>query len=133
MPNETAVITSNDKAYLLPRNPALVFVCWTWSRFRAEAFSSRVYEPEIIVRLSAVDDKTLAAEATAQWNAGKLYMKPPAEGRTYTVSVYACKKEGSQEKLLESNPAATPVSAPGQVLSAGYSSSEFFRKDAAPI
>ena len=129
MANETAFTPSNDKTYLLPKNPAAVFVCWTWSRSREEAFKAREYEPGIIVRLSAVDDKVLTAEVSAQWNAGKLYMKPPVEGRTYTVAVYAQKKDGSQEKMLESNAAATPVSVPRQTLSSGYSSSEFFRKD----
>lgn len=129
MADETALTPSNDKVYLLPKNPAAAFVCWTWSRSSAEAFESLVYEPEIIIRLSAADDKTLTAEASARWNAGKLYIKPPAEGRTYTAAVYARKKDGSQEKLLESNAAATPVSAPRQALSSGYSSSEFFRKD----
>lgn len=128
MANETAFPASNDKVYLLPRNPSSVFVCWTWSRSRAAAFEAMAYEPEIIVRLSAVDDMALTAEVSARWNAGKLYMKPPAEGRTYTAAVYAGKKDGSREKLMESNAAATPVSAPRQALSAGYSSSEFFRR-----
>ena len=94
-----------------------------------ETFEARTYEPEIIVKISAVDDKALTSEVSAQWNAGKLYMKPPVEGRTYTAAVYVRKKDGTQEKILESNVAATPISAPRQILSAGYSSSEFFRKD----
>ena len=133
MTNETAFIPSNDKAYLLPKNPSAFFICWTWSRARAEAFTAQEYEPEILVRLSAIDDKALLAESAADWRAGKIYMKPPAEGRTYTAAVYARKKDGSQEKLLESNAAAAPVSAPRQALSAGYSSAEFFRKDATLI
>ncbi len=133
MTNETAFIPSNDKAYLLPKNPAEVFICWTWSSARAEAFTAQLFEPQILVRLTAVDDKALLSEAAADWRAGKLYMKPPAEGRTYTAAVYARNRDGSQEKLLESNAAATPVSAPRQALSAGYSSAEFFRKDATPI
>ncbi|MEI7482296.1 MAG: DUF4912 domain-containing protein [Elusimicrobiota bacterium] len=129
MANETAFTPSSDKIYLLPKNPAAVFVCWTWSRAIEETFEIGGYEPEIIVRLCAVDDKALTSEVSTQWNAGKLYMKPPVEGRTYTAAVYVRKKDGAQEKILESNAAATPVSAPRQVLSAGYSSSEFFRKD----
>ena len=132
MTNEISFISSNDKVYLLPKNPAAVFVCWTWSRSRAETFE-QAYEPEIIVRLSAVDDKALTAEAAVRWNAGKLYIKPPAEGRVYTAAVYAVKKDGSTEKLLESNAVAVPVSAPRCGLSSGYSSTEFFRKDASLI
>lgn len=133
MNNETEFAQSNDKVYLLPKNPSEVFICWTWSRARAEAFTAQAFEPELLVRLSAADDKALFSESAADWRAGMLYMNPPAEGRTYTASVYARKKDGSLEKLLESNAAATPVSAPRQALSAGYSSSEFFRKDATPI
>ena len=133
MSDETAFTPSNEKVYLLPRNPSTVFVCWTWSRSRAEAFEARVYEPEILIRLSSVEDKTQTAEVSVQWNAGKFYMKPPVEGRTYTAAVYARKKDGSHEKLLESNAAVMPVSAPRQALSAGYSSFEFFRKDTALI
>ena len=129
MANEKVFISSNDKVYLLPRNPAAVFVCWTWSRSRAEAFVDQWYEPEILIRLCDTGDKTLAAESAAKWDSGKLYMKPPVEGRTYAVAVYARKKDGSQEKLMESNASATPVSAPRQGLSAGYSSAEFFRRD----
>jgi len=129
MANETAFTPSNDKLYLLPKNPAAVFICWTWSRGSEETFEIHGYEPEIIVRLSAVDDKALTSEVSVQWNSGKIYMKPPVEGRTYTAAIYARKKDGAQEKILESNPTATPVSAPRQILSAGYSSSEFFRKD----
>ena len=132
MVNETSFTPSNDKLYLLPKNPAAVFVCWTWNRSRAEAFE-QVYEQEIIVRLSAVDDKALTTEVPARWNAGKLYIKPPAEGRIYIATLYARKKDGSQEKLLESNAVTTPVSAPRQGLTAGYSSFEFFRKDATLI
>ncbi len=129
MANETLFTPSSDRVYLLPKNPAAVFVCWTWSRSMEETFEARTYEPEIIVKISAVDDKALTSEVSAQWNAGKLYMKPPVEGRTYTAAVYVRKKDGTQEKILESNVAATPISAPRQILSAGYSSSEFFRKD----
>ena len=129
MANETVSTQSNDKAYLLPKNPAAVFICWTWSRSRVEAFEAREYEPEILIRLSVVEDKALAAEAMVQWDSGKLYLKPPVEGRTYAAAVYARKKDGSQEKLMESNAAATPISAPRQSFSAGYSSAEFFRKD----
>lgn len=129
MANETVYTPSNDKAYLLPRNPGSVFVCWTWSRSRAEAFGARIYEPEILVRLSDVEDKASVVESTVKWDSGRLYMKPPAEGRTYAAAVYAFKKDGSQEKLLESNAAAAPVSAPRRGFPAGCSSSEFVRKD----
>ncbi|MFA6434322.1 MAG: DUF4912 domain-containing protein [Elusimicrobiales bacterium] len=131
MTNPTALAASNDKVYLLPRNPAAAFVCWTWSRSRSDAFEAGVYEREILVRLFVVDDKALAVEAAAAWDAGKLYLKPPVEGRTYTAAVFARKNDGSQEKLMESNAAAVPVSAPRQDLSAGYSSAEFFRKEPA--
>ena len=119
---------SNDKVYLLVRNPASVFVCWTWSRARVEAFESQCYAPEVIVRLAAAEDKALVAEQAVPWNVGKLYMKPPAEGRTYTIAIYARNKDGAQEKLLESNAALTPVSASRPGLSAGYASAEFFRR-----
>ena len=81
MANETAFTPSSDKIYLLPKNPAAVFVCWTWSRASEETFETGGYGPEIIVRLCAVDDKALTSEVSTQWNAGKLYMKPPVEGR----------------------------------------------------
>jgi hypothetical protein len=129
MTDKTAFVPSNDKVYLLPKNPLAVFICWTWSRSRAEAFQTQAYNPEIIIRLFAADDKALMVEAAARWNAGKIYMKPPVEGRTYTAAVCARKKGGSQEKMLESNAVATPVSAPRQALSAGYSSSEFLRRE----
>ncbi len=119
--------TSNDKAYLLVRNPSSVFICWTWGRAGAEAFESLRYEPEIIVRLAAVGDKAGAVEQAAQWNAGKLYMKPPAEGQTYTAAIYARNKDGAREKLLESNAALTPAPIVRSGLSAGYASAEFFR------
>lgn len=119
---------SNDKAYLLVRNPSSVFICWTWSRARAEAFESLGYAPEITVRLTAAGGKAGAVEQTARWNAGKLYMKPPAEGQTCAAAIYARNKEGAQEKLLESNAALTPVSAARSGLSAGYASAEFFRR-----
>lgn len=119
---------SNDKAYLLVRNPSSVFICWTWGRARAEAFAAQGYAPEIIVRLAAAGDKANTVEQAAQWNAGKLYMKPPAEGHTYTAAIYARNKDGAQEKLLESNAALTPVSVARSGLSAGYASAEFFRR-----
>ena len=119
---------SNDKAYLLVCNPASVFICWTWSRARTEAFEAQGYAPEITVRLSAAGDKANAVEQAAQWNAGKLYMKPPAEGQTYTAAIFARNKDGAEEKLLESNAALTPVSCARSGLSAGYASAEFFRR-----
>lgn len=119
---------SNDKVYLLVRNPSSVFICWTWGRARAEAFESAGYAPEITVRLAAAGDKANTVEQTAQWNAGRLYMKPPAEGQTYTAAIYARTKDGAQEKLMESNAALTPVSAVRSGLSAGYASAEFFRR-----
>jgi len=119
---------SNDKAYLLVRNPSSVFVCWTWSRAKAEAFAAAGYGPEITVRLSSAADKTLTVEQAAPWNACRLYLKPPAEGHTYIASIYARNKEGVQEKLLESNAALTPVSASRAGLSSGYASAEFFRR-----
>ena len=129
MTNGTLFTPSNDKAYLLPRNPAAVFVCWTWGRSRAEAFETRGYEPEIVVGLFDAENKALTAEVSVRWNAGKIYIKPAVEGRTYTAVIYALKKDGTREKLLESNAAATPVSAPRRGLSAGYSSAEFFRRE----
>ena len=119
---------SNDKAYLLVRNPSSVFICWTWSRARAEAFEALVYAPEITVRLAAAGDKSLPVEQTAHWNAGRLYMKPLAEGQTYTAAIYARTKDGAQEKLLESNAALTPVSSARSGMPAGYASAEFFRR-----
>ncbi len=124
---------SNDKAYLLVRNPSSVFICWTWGRARAEAFEAQGYAPEIIVRLAAAGDKANTVKQAAQWNAGKLYMKPPAEGQTYTAAIYARNKDGAEEKLLESNAALTPVSAARSGLSAGYASAEFFRGSPASI
>ena len=129
MSNETNFILSTDKAYLLPRNPSAFFICWTWSRSRAEAFEAREYEPEILVRLSACEDKAVSGETSVRWDSGKLYMKPTAEGRAYSVSVYGRRKDGRQEKLLESNAVAAPVSAPAPGTSSGYSSAEFFRKN----
>ncbi|OGS08093.1 MAG: hypothetical protein A2270_03360 [Elusimicrobia bacterium RIFOXYA12_FULL_51_18] len=119
---------SNDKVYLLVRNPSSVFICWTWSRARAEVFEALGYEPEILVRLSAAGDKIPAVEQAVPWNSGKLYMAPPVEGKTYTAAIYARNKEGVQEKLLESNSALTPVSSQRPGLSAGYASAEFFRR-----
>jgi hypothetical protein len=131
MPGALEFLRLNDKAYLLVRNPFAVFVCWTWSVVRAEAFASGAYEPEVTVRLAASDDMALFVECSAPWNAGKLYIKPPAGGRVYTASVYARRKDGPREKLLESNAALTPLSSPGSGLSAGYASAEFFRKEPA--
>jgi len=131
MTDASDLIRLNDKAYLLVRNPSAVFVCWTWSRSRAEAFETGAYEPDVIVRISVSEDKALDAELPAAWNAGKLYIKPPAEGRVYTAFVYAVRKDGSREKLMESNPMLTPVSAAGSGLQAGYASDEFLHKDAA--
>jgi len=119
---------SNDKVYLLVRNPSSVFICWTWSRARAEVFEAPGCDPQIVVRLSAAGDKVPVVEQAVPWNAGKLYMTPPEEGRTYTAAIYARNKDGVQEKLLESNAALTPVSSPRPGLSAGYASAEFFRR-----
>jgi hypothetical protein len=125
---ENEIIHSRDRAYLLVRNPTSVLVCWTWSRAVAEAFGSRVYEPEVIIRLAAAEDKALVVECPAPWAAGKLYIRPPAEGRVYSAGIYALKKDGSREKLSESNSALTPVSSSRHGLAAGYASAEFFRK-----
>jgi hypothetical protein len=128
MTDSTELLRLNDRAYLLVRNPSSVLVCWTWSGSAAGSFESGVYEPEIIVRLAAAEDKNLAVEYSAPWNAGKLYIRPPAEGRVYAALVYARKKDGAREKLLESNAALTPVSSAMSGLSAGYASAEFFRQ-----
>ncbi len=128
MTDLTDLLRLNDRAYLLVRNPSSVFICWTWSAAVCGAFETGVYEPEIIVRLAAVEDKSLAVECSALWSAGKLYIRPPAEGRVYSAFVYARKKDGSKEKLLESNAALTPVSSAMSGLSAGYASAEFFRQ-----
>ncbi|OGR41043.1 MAG: hypothetical protein A2X28_06870 [Elusimicrobia bacterium GWA2_56_46] len=129
MSDKTNLILSTDKVYLLPRNPSAFFICWTWGRSRAEAFEAREYESEILVRLSVCEDKAVSGEASVRWDSGKLYMKPPAEGRTCSVSVYGRRKDGAQEKLLESNSVAAPVPAPAPETSSGYSSAEFFRKE----
>ncbi len=128
MTDSTDLLRLNDRAYLLVRNPSSVLVCWTWSGSAAGAFESGVYEPEIIVRLAAAEDKNLSMECSVPWNDGKLYIRPPVEGRVYTAFVYASKKDGAKEKLLESNAALTPVSSAMSGLSAGYASAEFFRQ-----
>jgi hypothetical protein len=128
MTDVTDLLRLNDRVYLLVRNPSSVLVCWTWSGSAAGAFESGVYEPEIIVRLAAAEDKNLMVECSARWNAGKLYIRPPAEGRVYAASVYALKKGGAKDKLMESNAALTPVSSAMSGLSAGYASAEFFRQ-----
>ena len=127
MTDLTDLLPLSDRAYLLVRNPSSVLVCWTWSGSAARNFESGVYEPEITVRLAAAEDKNLSVECSALWNAGKLYIRPPAEGRVYCASVYARKKGGAGEKLLESNAALTPLSSAMSGLSAGYASAEFFR------
>lgn len=129
MVNETELISSADRVYLLPRSPSAFFVSWSWSLSTNEAFRAGSYGPEIFVRLSASDDKGLFAEAGVCWDSGKLYIKPPAEGRTFSVSVYGLKQDGSREIIMESNSVAAPVSAPRNGPSYGYSSAEFFRKD----
>src|SRR3989339_1527393 len=95
----------SDKAWLLVKSPSSAFVCWTWNRAKAEAFESGVYEPGVLVRLSSSGERSLTAEAGAAWDSGKAYLQPPAEGAQCAAAVYARKKDGSLEKLLESNAA----------------------------
>ena len=128
MTDSTEQIRLNDRAYLLVRNPSSVLICWTWSASAAQAFRSAAYEPEVVIRLAAADDRNLAVEHRVRWDAGRLYLRPPAEGRVYSALVYAGKKDGTREKLLESNQALMPVSSTMSGLSAGYASSEFFQK-----
>jgi hypothetical protein len=130
MTNEASNFTpANEKAYLLAKNPSSIFLCWTWNRARTEVFEAGGYESEITVRLFPNGDKAAAAEFAVQWNSGKLYIKLPTEGGTYAAVIYARRKDGVQEKLLESNAASAPVSAQRGRLSSGYSSAEFFRRE----
>ena len=129
MPDINELLRNSDRAYLLVRNPSSVFVCWTWSRARAEAFTAGVYDGEILIKLSAEDDNSPASEYPASWAAGKLYLKPPAGGRICTASVFARKKDGSREKLMDSNSALVPGPAAAPGLESGYASAEFFRKE----
>ncbi|MBU2574392.1 MAG: DUF4912 domain-containing protein [Elusimicrobia bacterium] len=128
MTDELNLPPSSDKAWLLVKSPAAVFVCWTLGRAKTEAFKTASYAPNVLVRLVSCEDKTLAVEAEVRWDAGKIYLKPPAEGRICSAAVYARKKDGGQEKLLESNAVAAPVSSPLGGVSSGYSSAEFFRR-----
>ncbi|HOW89778.1 MAG TPA: DUF4912 domain-containing protein [Elusimicrobiales bacterium] len=123
----TGRIRTNDRAYLLVRNPSSVFVCWTWSPASAEAFRSGTYSGEVLVRLTASDDRNISAEASVPWDSQRLFMKPPAEGRSCTAFVYASRKDGSREKLLESPSVLTPVASALPGLSSGYASSEFLQ------
>ena len=76
-----------------------------------------------MVRLSSVDDATLAVERLGRWDSGGVYLRPPVEGRTYSAAVYARKKDGHMEKLLESNAALTPLSIEVSCVSSGCSGS----------
>ena len=117
-----------DKAWLLVKNPSSVFVCWTFSRSKAEAFEAASYGPMVLVRLVCCEDKNLAVEAEVRWDAKKIYMKPPVDGGTCSASVHAIRNDGVQEKLLETNSVSVPVSGPRGGICSGYSSAEFFRK-----
>ncbi|MBI4802106.1 MAG: DUF4912 domain-containing protein [Elusimicrobia bacterium] len=128
MTDELNLPPSSDKAWLLVKSPAAVFVCWTWNRAKTEAFETASYEPEVLVKLVSCEDKTPAAEAEVRWDAGKVYLKPPAEGGTCSAAVYARKKDGGREKLLESNTVTLPVSGPRGGVSSGYASAEFIRR-----
>ena len=119
----------NDRAYLLVRNPSSAFVCWTWSGSSAQAFNSMDYEPDVLVRLSAAEDKNQVVEHSVRWDTGGIYLRLPAEGRTYSASVYVRKKDGHKEKLLESNAALAPVSLEMSGLSSGYASPEFLGRN----
>jgi len=127
MTENTGRIRTNDRAYLLIRNPFSVFVCWTWSPASAEAFRSGTYAGEVLVRLAVSDERNISAEASAPWDSSGLFMKPPAEGRPCTAFVYVSRKDGSREKLLESPPALTPVASAVSGLSSGYASPEFLQ------
>ena len=125
----TEHLRCSDKAYLLVRNPSSVFVCWTWSEASARVLGSADYEPDVMVRLSSVDNKDLAVESLGRWDSGGIYLRPPAEGKTYAASVYARKKGGQMEKLLESNAALTPVSLAASGVSSGCVASGSFGRD----
>lgn len=128
MADESNLQPSSDKAWLLVKSPGSAFVCWTWNRPKSEAFETGAYEPGVLVRLSSCGDKSLITEAEARWDAGKTYLKPPAEGIACLAAVYARKKDGALEKLLESNAAVVPVSGPRGGVCSGYASAEFIRR-----
>lgn len=128
MADELTLTPFSDRAWLLVKSPASAFVCWTWNRAKAEAFGAGAYEAGVLVRLSSCGNKALTAEAEARWNAGGAYLKPPAEGAVCSAAVYARRKDGALEKLLETNSAAVPVSGPRGGVSSGYASAEFIRR-----
>lgn len=128
MAEELNLSYSGDRAWLLVKSPSAAFVCWTWNRAKAEAFGAGAYEAGVLVKLSSCGDKSLTAEAEARWDAGGAYLKPPAEGAVCSAAVYARKKDGALEKLLESNTAAVPVSGTRGGVCSGYASAEFIRR-----
>lgn len=128
MTEEINLNPSSDRAWLLVKSPSAAFVCWTWNRAKTEAFGAGEYAAGVLVKLSSSGDKSLTAEAEAGWDAGGVYLKPPAEGAVCSAAVYARKKDGALEKLLESNSAAVPVSGPRGAVSSGYASAEFIRR-----
>ncbi|MHB0995495.1 MAG: DUF4912 domain-containing protein [Elusimicrobiales bacterium] len=126
MPELSRTLPPEDRLVLLPKNPGSCFVCWQLSSGRAEAFSSGAFAPEVELRLVCVDDASQAVSLKADWRAGRSYMTVPAQGRTYQASLHAL-RNGSWEKLLESNQAAAPGAA-GSAEDRAYASLEFHKK-----
>lgn len=117
---------AEDRLVLLPKNPGSFFIFWQFSDGRSDSFRSAAFAPEVEIRFSYSDDKSPASTHKAQWQAGRAYIPVPERGGTCEASLYAL-RDGSWERLLESNQASAPWAA-GMPDERAYASMEFMKR-----
>jgi len=126
MPELSRMPPAEDRLVLLPKNPGVFFVFWQFSASRVEAFCSSALGGEVELRLFYSEDKAPAFSRKAAWNAGRLYLDVPAQGKNYTAALYAF-RNGEWEKFLESNSVSAPAAA-GAAEERAYASLEFHKR-----